>query len=185
MSLFKRILAFLRPKKKKKQIGTATSFPFLDLYGQLVRGEITLEQFSWLAERTPHTRSTPIYQGDPLPVTKEERVRKPSTRSLAIALPSDKKLVERLEAKLDEYKKRLTPAPLADQQNLYFKLHTLESLLKTETGEIQFVEISNELRQRIGHKFDYKEFVSAYRVIKDYCETGGENVLDGALPETQ
>jgi len=91
-------------------------------------------------------------------------------------LPSNKKLLEQLQRKLEEYKNRLDPYKhpvlLSDP---YCKIAVLERLLKR--GKI----IPSKIREEIKNEswFTAERFYAACWVIDDYCQTGGQNTRGG------
>lgn len=104
---------------------------------------------------------------------------RPASKDLVITLPEEKR--SRLTAKLAEYKERLTQ----DQEmrlNAMHKIYVLERLLSD--GSIKPADLSAKIAKDLGSDFDPDLFDTAYRVIKDYCETGGANLSGGTgLPK--
>lgn len=104
-----------------------------------------------------------------------------------IELPKDPELVSKLKNKLGEYRDRqasekreithyLAPTERFSMFLEKYKLAVLEKLL--HDGMVDINDLSRELNEKDG-KFDEDAYKSACNVIKDYCDTGGENVMLG------
>ena len=90
-----------------------------------------------------------------------------STSSYDLVLPKRKTLRRKLEIKLKEYRER--------EQSANCKRTILEMLLKR--GRVNW----NAMERRFGE--DNADLYNAFRVIRDYVTTGGENVTGGSLPK--
>lgn len=95
-----------------------------------------------------------------------------------ILLPHDKKRVELLKKKLEEYRARIQPfaAPEAQMVNT-MKIAVLELLL-TE-GQVDTWEFSRHLAEEYKTNFSVRAYANACSVIEDYCKTGGARCFGG------
>lgn len=103
-----------------------------------------------------------------------------------IKLPEDPNMRGALEKKLAEYVERATclirryPEIEFDELNRFnpsvYKLAILEKLLRD--GEINTDRFLVELQMK-KHDIDPGFYQDSAFVIRDYCETGGENVIGG------
>lgn len=110
--------------------------------------------------------------------------------SSKIELPEDPKefevIVKRLQNKLEDYKSRLkqqeeTKEPAYKIADTKLKIYVSEEILTMGTRFNAYdlsLKLSKSFKKE-GREFDLLAFDSAYKVIKDYCETGGENVVWG------
>jgi hypothetical protein len=101
----------------------------------------------------------------------EKIANKEAEEVTSITIPDDKERRRRLELKLESYKEG------GDDSRAIILGLVLEE------GRIDIETIMGKVKEAVGDKFNHFEFVSDYRIIKDYCETGGENVSGGGLPE--
>jgi len=92
-------------------------------------------------------------------------------KSLVITLPEERKRVEQLKMKLEEYKGRISTMGTICKKTI------LERLLKD--GKISTWEIAEEMIKKYGSDFNAGKFNNACAVILDYCTTGGENTVRG------
>ena len=102
-----------------------------------------------------------------------------------IELPQDEAKIARLDQKLIEYLGRIRKLrkenpyqPPEDPmfRDAEYKITILGSLLKK--GSVNARDISRELNQKFNG-FDKARFENAYKVINDYCKTGGEHARGG------
>ena len=98
-------------------------------------------------------------------------------KSPVIVLPTDKTREQQLRGKLAEYKGRmdLYRAPEL-QMDTICKIAVLERLLRD--SQVNTWELSQEMAETYA-SFDVKTFNNTCGVIKDYCETGGQNTHGG------
>lgn len=106
------------------------------------------------------------------------RVQEGKEKSPVIILPKSERRRKQLQAKLEEYKKRVESFrhPGA-QMDTTFKIAVLETLLKNE--RVETWELSQQLASIYRGHFDLKAFDNACAVIKDYCKTGGKKARGG------
>jgi hypothetical protein len=105
--------------------------------------------------------------------------------SVIIQLPENQELVGKLQAKLVEYKARLKEESLALAAKeippverppfttaTRYKILVLSELL--EAGSVNVDRLKRDIEKDEGSLVEH-DFDNAWRVIKDYCETGGKN----------
>lgn len=106
-----------------------------------------------------------------------------------IILPEDKSLVDKLKKKRIEYTKRIEknfPGVYSKYSSslrnlyvvtsVYYKLSILSEVL--DFRKIEKSKITKDLYDYEG-KFFLESFNKSWEVIKDYCLTGGRNILGG------
>jgi|SRR3989338_8826132 len=100
------------------------------------------------------------------------------TERLVIVLPTDEARKRQLREKLINYNERKHPhrAPKW-QMDLICKIAILERLLRD--GAVDTQELSREMAKNYCEGFNADDFENARDVIRDYCETGGQNVSGG------
>lgn len=98
--------------------------------------------------------------------------------SPVIVLPADETRKQRLRDKLTEYKGRRHPYRHPElQMDTVCKITVLERLLRD--GQVNTWDLSREMVKTYGSGLDINAFNNACGVIKDYCETGGQNLRGG------
>lgn len=127
--------------------------------------------------------------GDVLDVIQESKVSSEApTESPVIVLPDERR--EQLQAKINEYRKRMADddefthpeGQLLMGSGTAYNFCVLERLLSD--GTVKTFDLSAELMEKLGDRFDPAKFGNACGVIKDYCETGGAKVTGGTgLPQ--
>lgn len=105
---------------------------------------------------------------------------RPASKDLVITLPDERRT--QLTAKLREYEQRTERGSLDYRLDARHKAVVLHELLTN--GKISPFEMKNWVAEVLGSDFDPELFARAWRVLKDYCETGGRNVPGGTgLPQ--
>lgn len=113
------------------------------------------------------------------PLSEGEGEKEGGKEGPVIKLPENPEMVERLRAKLEEYRRRLSDdqykAPYAQQDTIY-KIAILEKLL--EDGVVDTWDLSRELGDKYGW-FDVPAFESACGVIDNYAKNWGIGNIGG------
>ena len=105
----------------------------------------------------------------------------PNKKSESIEPSSVIRIGERRDVlvnKLEEYRKRigkhLSPA---DEIQLMYRIAILEELIKT--GEVSADALLGQFMDTFRNVFNLRVFKEAYKIVKDYAETGGKNLVGG------
>lgn len=116
-------------------------------------------------------------------IEKDKSENQENKESPKINFPEDINIVKALQKKLSEYKERLSAEIKKDPYkapeffiDTNYKIAILEKLLIN--GEVNTYELSKELNKKFGG-LDIETFKNACSIIKDYAETGGENISGG------
>ncbi len=99
-------------------------------------------------------------------------------QSPVLTLPEDPTRVRQLQAKLEEYKGRMTPSRAPEtRMDTICKIAVLKRLLAQ--GKVTTWDLARELAANYGSGYDPNAFNNACAVIQDYCETGGASAVGG------
>lgn len=102
-----------------------------------------------------------------------------------IRLPHDAELNRRLRKKYHEYLGRIAdheqhPEIHADRSILErdaYKAHIIDTL--RHRGSVDIESMAVELEDRFGKQFRYQHFMQAAAVVRNYCQSGGSDVVGG------
>lgn len=94
-----------------------------------------------------------------------------------IVLPTNKARRQQLLGKLEEYRGRMSDWHPELKMDTIYKIVVLETLLRD--GQVYVEDLEFKMTNRYGAGFDSHAFDNACGVIRDYCETGGQNAFGG------
>jgi hypothetical protein len=99
--------------------------------------------------------------------------------TLEIRLPTDAKLITRLELKLEEYRARMREHVAQREMNRHYdtecKIKILSELLKNKIVRLNDLEAEYAAEDPQAAPYIY----NAFMVIEDYVKTGGANLSRG------